>query len=111
MNSCARFVRDPTIRHLPVILLTAKGQMDDKVAGFEAGADDYLVKPVNAVELELRIRALLSRAQTQVASRETPAEAIVLSVFSLRGGVGTTSLAVNIAVALATMWQNQGAVG
>jgi len=96
---------DPTIKHLPVILLTAKGQMDDKVAGYEAGADDYLVKPVNAVELELRIRALLSRVQTQAGAGEPVADASVLCVFSLRGGVGTTSLAVNIAVALAKMWR------
>jgi pilus assembly protein CpaE len=96
---------DPTMKHLPVILLTAKGQMDDKVAGYEAGADDYLVKPVNAVELELRIRALLSRVQSRATSGDSASEARVFSVFSLRGGVGTTSLAVNLAVALSTMWR------
>ena len=50
--------------HLPVIMLTANGQVDDKVAGFEAAADDYLVKPVYAVELEIRIKSSLARRDT-----------------------------------------------
>ena len=45
----------------PVILLTAKGTLDDKVTGFGSGADDYLVKPFDIQELLVRIRALLRR--------------------------------------------------
>ncbi|MBL7783386.1 MAG: response regulator transcription factor [Saprospiraceae bacterium] len=47
--------------HTPVILLTALGQTDDKVSGFEAGADDYLTKPFEFRELLMRIRALARR--------------------------------------------------
>jgi two-component system copper resistance phosphate regulon response regulator CusR len=47
--------------HTPVILLTAMGQTDDKVLGFEAGADDYLTKPFEFRELLMRIRALARR--------------------------------------------------
>jgi len=48
---------------LPLLMLTAKGQLGDKARGFEAGADDYLVKPFEGAELIMRIRALLRRYQ------------------------------------------------
>jgi DNA-binding response OmpR family regulator len=47
----------------PVLLLTARDTVEDKVAGFESGADDYLVKPFSLVELEIRLRALVRRAR------------------------------------------------
>lgn len=47
----------------PVIMLTARDQLDDKLMGFQAGADDYLVKPFSVKELEVRIQALLKRSQ------------------------------------------------
>ncbi|AIM36443.1 response regulator transcription factor [Sphingobacterium sp. SG20118] len=50
---------------LPIIMLTALGTTDDKVEGFDAGADDYLVKPFEMRELLVRIRALLKRNQHQ----------------------------------------------
>ncbi|MCL2466918.1 MAG: response regulator transcription factor [Micrococcales bacterium] len=46
---------------LPLLMLTAKGQLGDKVRGFEAGADDYLVKPFDGPELVARVKALLRR--------------------------------------------------
>src|SRR5437764_5122978 len=46
---------------LPVLVLTAKGAVEDKVAGLDAGADDYLIKPFAFAELSARIRALLRR--------------------------------------------------
>ncbi|MBK8922326.1 MAG: response regulator transcription factor [Saprospirales bacterium] len=47
--------------HTPVLLITALGQMDDKIAGFDAGADDYLTKPFEFRELLVRIKALARR--------------------------------------------------
>lgn len=49
----------------PVLMLTARDTIQDKVAGFESGADDYLVKPFSLVELDMRLKALLRRAQGQ----------------------------------------------
>ena len=48
--------------NVPVIMLTAKGEDADKIIGFECGADDYITKPFNILELKARIRALLRRA-------------------------------------------------
>jgi pilus assembly protein CpaE len=90
----------PPNDRLPIILLTAKGDLAERLAGFEAGADDYLVKPVNAAELRQRVDALLSRKQ---AMADCP-ESTIITVFSLRGGVGTTSMAVNLSIALAHLW-------
>ena len=48
--------------NVPIIMLTAKGEDADKLMGFESGADDYLTKPFNILELKARVRALLRRA-------------------------------------------------
>lgn len=48
---------------LPILMLTAKGQIEDRVTGLDAGADDYLVKPFSTEELLARMRAMLRRAQ------------------------------------------------
>ncbi|MDP1741982.1 heavy metal response regulator transcription factor [Polaromonas sp.] len=52
-----------TFREVPVLILTARGNTDDKVRGFDLGADDYLVKPFQFPELLARVKALLKRGQ------------------------------------------------
>ncbi|MDD3014144.1 MAG: response regulator transcription factor [Candidatus Gastranaerophilales bacterium] len=54
-----------TNKELPIILLTAKGTIEDKITGFNHGADDYLVKPFDIQELLVRMRALLRRSYPQ----------------------------------------------
>jgi len=101
---------NPATVHIPVIMLTSKGGVSAKVDGFQAGADDYLVKPVDPVELEMRIKVLLARmkaAQATAGRTMEASQARIISVFSLRGGVGVTSVAVNLAVALAQLWQTE----
>jgi DNA-binding response OmpR family regulator len=53
---------------MPILMLTAKGQVEDRVTGLDAGADDYLVKPFSTEELLARVRALLRRTQRQARS-------------------------------------------
>jgi DNA-binding response OmpR family regulator len=56
---CRRIKDDPRLEHVPVLLLTAENDVEDRIEGFEAGADDYLPKPFDARELVARVRALL----------------------------------------------------
>lgn len=62
LSACAR-IRE--FSQVPIIMLTAKTEDMDKLMGFESGADDYLTKPFNILELKARIRALLRRAGNQ----------------------------------------------
>ena len=54
---------------LPVLMITAKNQMEDMEKGFKAGTDDYMIKPINLKEMTLRINALLRRAQLEANKR------------------------------------------
>ncbi len=92
----------PAIAKIPIILLTAQVDMDNKLAGMQAGADDYVPKTISPTELELRVKALLARAETEQTFSQITAK--IITVFSLRGGVGTTSIATNLAIALAHLW-------
>ena len=59
LQACMR-IRE--FSNVPIIMLTAKGEDTDKIMGFECGADDYITKPFNILELKARVRALLRRA-------------------------------------------------
>jgi DNA-binding response OmpR family regulator len=65
-----RIVRNEKI-HVPILLLTAKGQVSDRVEGLDAGADDYLVKPFAFSELFARIRALIRRPKQSLSTTFT----------------------------------------
>jgi DNA-binding response OmpR family regulator len=55
---------------IPILFLSARSMTEDKIAGFNAGGDDYLTKPFSAEELQLRVKALLKRVKLQVDSPE-----------------------------------------
>jgi two-component system alkaline phosphatase synthesis response regulator PhoP len=59
---CKHIKSSPNTSHIPILLLTAKGQLSDKIEGFEKGADDYLPKPYDKSEFEARVKALLKRS-------------------------------------------------
>jgi pilus assembly protein CpaE len=103
--SVARRLRSTSItRNVAILMLTARSQIADKVTGYEAGADDYLTKPFDPAELEMRVRTLLGRVAPAPDTEASGPRGKVVSVFSLRGGVGKTSLIVNLAVTVAQLW-------
>jgi DNA-binding response OmpR family regulator len=59
---CRQVRGDPLLKDTPILFLTAKSKDEDKIEGFRAGGDDYLAKPFNMQELQLRIRAILRRS-------------------------------------------------
>jgi DNA-binding response OmpR family regulator len=78
---CREIRADPLLKNLPVILLTGKIKDEDRISGFNAGADDYICKPFNIDELILRIRAVLRRsksihAETPVAEKQSESGSI-----------------------------------
>ena len=64
---CRRLKSQPKTRSLPVIMLTARGEEDDRIRGLESGADDYVVKPYSPAEMMARVQALLRRSHPELA--------------------------------------------
>jgi two-component system phosphate regulon response regulator PhoB len=80
--------RDRETRELPVIMLTARAEEGDKVAGLEGGADDYITKPFSPRELLARINAVLRRAMPAEGSERIDIEGLVLDQSSQRVSSG-----------------------
>ncbi len=100
---CRRLRHRPDTAAIPIIILTALSELDERLKAFEAGADDFMAKPFQPQELVARVKVLLRRA-APVAAIRTEMQAEVIALFSLRGGVGVSTLAVNLAIGLAQVW-------
>lgn len=97
---CTELRKSPETDTLPIIMLSGLGQVQEKITGLRAGADEYLTKPIDPRELLTRVEMLLARHK--VLRRSSVAKAgRVLSFIGAKGGVGVTTLAVNFAVKLA----------
>jgi len=77
---CRQIRGDPLLLDVPVLFLTAKAKDEDKIEGFRAGGDDYLVKPFNMQELELRVKAILRRVGPEKVEDTTVNEVVVGNV-------------------------------
>jgi pilus assembly protein CpaE len=107
----ARRLRDDSrTAKTPILMFTAKTQLDDKVAGFEVGADDYLTKPTHPAELQSHVKALLARAGQQTDDSETASfehHGYVVGIMAVRGGLGVSALATNLAASLIQKTQTE----
>ena len=97
----ARSVRsNPATDSIPIIMFTARSQVDDKVEGLEAGADAYITKPARPRELFAQVNSILKRAPQR--SSNTQAAAIekgtLIGIISSKGGLGISTLATNLAI-------------
>ena len=98
-----RLRADPKTVDIPILMFTAKTQLDDKVAGFEVGADDYLTKPTHPSELQSHVKALLARnaaASQKATTVQFEQHGYVIGLLAARGGMGVSSLAANLAAGI-----------
>jgi CheY-like chemotaxis protein/MinD-like ATPase involved in chromosome partitioning or flagellar assembly len=104
-----RLRKNPVTMSIPILMFTAKTQLDDKVIGFEVGADDYLTKPTHPTELQAHVKALLARTvkgPSKVVATSDGKHGYLIGVLSVRGGLGVSSLASNLAAGLFTRTQS-----
>jgi pilus assembly protein CpaE len=99
-----RLRQNSSTAETPILMFTAKSQLDDKVIGFEVGANDYLTKPTHPSELQARVKTLLARAGDR-REKASPgggdeSRGYVVGILSARGGLGITTLAVNLGAGL-----------
>jgi DNA-binding response OmpR family regulator len=98
-----RLRANPQTAGTPILMFTAKTQLDDKVAGFESGADDYLTKPTHPSELTAHVKALLTRApKAPLTTGQLPPDqrGLTIGLLAPRGGLGVTTTALNLGDAL-----------
>ncbi|MEW6718607.1 MAG: response regulator [Chloroflexota bacterium] len=92
---------DESTTSIPIIMFTAKTQVDDKVLGFEVGADDYLTKPTHPQELIAHVKALLSRREKVISKAAVVRErGLVTGIMGAKGGLGVSTLALNLAISV-----------
>lgn len=87
----------PSTSMTPILMFTAKSQVDDKVAGYDAGVDDYLTKPVHPAELVAHIKALLTRSRGRTVQQQPELKGHMVGVLACRGGLGVSSCVINLA--------------
>ncbi len=100
-------------RRVPIIMLTAEADVEQRVKGLRAGADDDIVKPFHPLELIARIKALLARSgggQEAKPGAEQPTLGQLYCFYPAKGGVGTTTIAINTAIALARRFKRKTAL-
>ena len=81
---CRRLRRNPGTASLPIIMLTARGEEDDRVRGLETGADDFITKPFSPKELIARANALLRRSRPNLLAKKLSYEGIEMDVVAHR---------------------------
>ncbi|MGD2158440.1 MAG: response regulator, partial [Anaerolineales bacterium] len=92
---------DPRTKKIPIVMFTAKTEIDDKIMGLESGADVYLTKPLRPREIIAQINAILSRTQPEPQTTEpSKSRGYIIGVISSKGGVGVSTLVINLSISI-----------
>lgn len=103
-----RLLREnPFTTNIPILMFTAKDQVDDKLLGLDLGADDYVTKPTQPRELIAHVEAILARASKIPVPASRKIGEAVIAVMSAKGGLGVTTLALNLAIALRSLTKKE----
>ncbi|MBN2048225.1 MAG: response regulator [Anaerolineaceae bacterium] len=94
-----RLNRSKKTENIPLLMFSAKNQLDDKVMGYEAGADDYLTKPIHPAELVSHVKSLLEQKRSLINRHEN--NSYNIGVLGAVGGVGTSTVVINLACYIA----------
>ncbi|WP_430432014.1 PleD family two-component system response regulator [Oceanicaulis sp.] len=92
-ETCRRLKADPATRHIPVVMVTALDQRSDRIRGLEAGADEFLTKPVDDVALFARVRSLLRLTSVMDELRQRESSGVEMSSFEPANGGGRVIVA------------------
>jgi two-component system cell cycle response regulator len=92
-ETCRRLKADPVTRHIPVVMVTALDQRSDRIRGLEAGADEFLTKPVDDVALFARVRSLLRLTSVMDELRQRESSGVEMSSFEPANGGGRVIVA------------------
>lgn len=99
LDLCHELRQQPATAAIPILMLSALSQVSDKIAGLKAGADEYVVKPVDSLELVARVGSLFERAQ-RMRGDGGPEGGQVVSFLGAKGGLGTTTTLINVGACL-----------
>lgn len=101
-----RLRRNPKFATIPILMLTSQSNLDEKLAGFEAGVDDYMTKPFAPPELVARVGILLRKVESyrKPLEERNVKSGRVIAVHTLRGGCGSSTVAVNMGVGITGLW-------
>lgn len=103
-----RQLRDDThTGEIPIIMFTAKTQVDDKLMGFEVGADDYITKPTQPRELFAHIKAVLSRTMKTRELTPISDKGYLIGMLAAKGGLGITTLTINLGIAIHNLTEKE----
>ncbi len=87
---------NPETTNIPILMFSARNQVDDRVAGYESGIDDYLTKPIHPAELVARVKSLITRSK--MLGSTFGEKGYTIGILAARGGIGVSTFTLNLGI-------------